>query len=239
MDKLYIVIPAYNEQENIRQVMDEWYQVVERHSGGGLSRLVVIDDGSRDDTYKIMKEYAASHPLFHPVTKPNGGHGATVLYGYHYALKNGADYIFQTDSDGQTVPEEFEQFWREREKYDLVIGWRNHRQDGISRIFVTGTLRAVIRLCFKVRAKDANTPFRLMKAETLQKWIGLIPKDFNLSNVLLSVIFEKKNCRIKYIPITFRPRQGGVNSINMKKIFQIGRQAVKDFRRINHILDQG
>lgn len=239
MDKLYIVIPAYNEQENIRQVMDEWYQVVERHSGGGLSRLVVIDDGSRDDTYKIMKEYAASHPLFHPVTKPNGGHGATVLYGYHYALKNGADYIFQTDSDGQTVPEEFEQFWREREKYDLVIGWRNHRQDGISRIFVTGTLRAVIRLCFKVHAKDANTPFRLMKAETLQKWIGLIPKDFNLSNVLLSVIFEKKNCRIKYIPITFRPRQGGVNSINMKKIFQIGRQAVKDFRRINHILDQG
>ena len=79
MDKLYIVIPAYNEQENIRQVMDEWYQVVERHSGGGLSRLVVIDDGSRDDTYKIMKEYAAGHPLFRPVTKSNGGHGATVL----------------------------------------------------------------------------------------------------------------------------------------------------------------
>ena len=96
--------------------MDEWYQVVERHSGGGLSRLVVIDDGSRDDTYKIMKEYAAGHPLFRPVTKSNGGHGATVLYGYQYALKNGADYIFQTDSDGQTVPEEFEQFWRGERK---------------------------------------------------------------------------------------------------------------------------
>lgn len=239
MDKLYIVIPAYNEQENIRQVMDDWYQVVERHPGGGLSRLVVIDDGSRDDTYKIMQEYARTHPLFHPVTKPNGGHGATVLYGYHYALSEGADYIFQTDSDGQTLPEEFEQFWEKREKYDLVIGWRNNRQDGFSRVFVTDTLRLVIRLCFKVRVKDANTPFRLMKADTLKKWIGLIPADFNLSNVLLSVIYEKKRCRIKYIPITFRPRQGGVNSINMKKIFLIGKQAVKDFRKINQILDQG
>lgn len=239
MDKLYIVIPAYNEQENIRQVMDEWYRIVERHPGGGLSRLVVIDDGSRDDTYKIMKEYARTHPLLLPITKSNGGHGAAVLYGYHYAIEKGADYIFQTDSDGQTLPDEFEQFWNERENYDLVIGWRSHRQDGISRILVTDTLRLVIRLCFKIRVTDANTPFRLIKAETLKKWIGLIPKDFHLSNVLLSVIFEKKNCRVKYIPITFRPRQGGVNSINMKKIFRIGRQAVREFRQINRIIDQG
>ena len=66
--------------------------------------------------------------------KPNGGHGATVLYGYKYALKNGADYIFQTDSDGQTLPEEFEPFWKRRQKYDMVIGWRKDRQDGISRV---------------------------------------------------------------------------------------------------------
>ena len=77
-----------------------------------------------------------------------------------------------------------------------------------------------------------------MKADTLRRYIDLIPNDFNLSNVVLSVIYAKKGCRVKYLPITFRPRQGGINSINMKKIFKIGRQALKDFRRINRVLNR-
>ena len=120
----------------------------------------------------------------------------------------------------------------------MVIGWRNNRQDGGSRIFVTRILRLVIRICFGVSVKDANTPFRLMKADTLRRYIDLIPNDFNLSNVVLSVVYAKKGCRVKYLPITFRPRQGGINSINMKKIFKIGRQALKDFRRINRVLSR-
>ena len=175
--------------------------------------------------------------MFSPITKTNSGHGATVLYGYHYALDHGADFVFQTDSDGQTLPSEFEQFWDQREAWDMVIGWRNNRQDGGSRIFVTRILRLVIRICFGVSVKDANTPFRLMKADTLRRYIDLIPNDFNLSNVVLSVIYAKKGCRVKYLPITFRPRQGGINSINMKKIFKIGRQALKDFRQINRVLN--
>lgn len=233
MDKLYIVIPAYNEEENIRQVIDDWYPVVEKHNGGGESRLVIIDDGSRDATFSIMREYAAERPLFCPLTKANGGHGATVLRGYHYALEHGADYVFQTDSDGQTLPEEFEAFWQQRERYDMVIGWRKGREDGTFRVFTTKVLKLVIKTCFGVTVTDANTPFRLMKATTLSEYIGLVPEDFNLSNVVISVIYTKKGLGVKYIPITFRPRQGGVNSINLKKIFKIGKRALKDFREIN------
>lgn len=236
MGTLYIIIPAYNEEKTILQVINDWYPIVEAHNENESSRLIIIDDGSRDSTYNIMQEYAKTKPLLLPLTKPNSGHGATVLYGYHYALDHGVDYIFQTDSDGQTLPSEFEPFWSQREQFDMVIGWRNNRQDGISRIFVTNTLKLVIRLCFGVAVTDANTPYRLMKANTLSKYIGLIPKDFNLSNVLLSVIYAKKALKVKYIPITFQPRQGGVNSINLKRIFGIGRRAVKDFWRINKSL---
>ena len=112
MDSLYIVIPAYNEEENIRAVIDDWYPIVEKYNGNGESRLVIVDDGSKDKTYAIMQEYAKERPFFTPITKPNGGHGATVLYAYHYALEHGADYVFQTDSDGQTLPEEFHDFWK-------------------------------------------------------------------------------------------------------------------------------
>ena len=121
MEKLYIVIPAYNEEENIKQVIEDWYPIVERHNGNGESRLVIIDDGSKDATFDLMQELRKDRPLFQPITKPNGGHGATVLYGYHYALDNGAEYIFQTDSDGQTLPEEFEPFWEQKDQYDMVI----------------------------------------------------------------------------------------------------------------------
>lgn len=233
MDKLFIVIPAYNEELNIKRVIDDWYPIVEKHNGNGGSRLVLIDDGSCDNTWDEICEYAKTRPLLKPQTKNNSGHGPTILWGYHYALKHGADFIFQTDSDGQTLPSEFEQFWKNRKKYDMVIGWRKNRQDGISRILVTKVLKCVVNLCFHVTIIDANTPFRLMDAKKLKEYIELIPDDFNLSNVLLSVIYARKNCRVKYIPITFRKRQGGINSINLRRIFKIGKKAVKDFQKLD------
>jgi len=234
MEKLYIVIPAYNEQDNIEDVIKDWYPVVEKC--GEDSRLVIIDDGSKDATYEKMLELAKERPQFTPLHKENGGHGATVLYGYRYAIEQGADYIFQTDSDGQTLPSEFDGFWKLRTEYDMVIGHRKGRQDGFSRVVVTKVLKAVCLLCFQVSVQDANTPFRLMKTESLKKEIGLIPQDYNLSNVVVSVLFIKKGYKVKYLPITFRPRQGGVNSINIKKIIKIGQKAVKDFVQINKII---
>ncbi len=235
MDKLYIIIPAYNEEENIRSIIKDWYAVVDKIGNG--SKLVIIDDGSKDSTYSIMKQEARTRPAFEPLTKPNSGHGATVLYGYSYGIEQGADYIFQTDSDGQTLPEEFWRFWELRMEYAMVIGHRKGRQDGFSRLFVTKILKLVILACFHVSLKDANTPFRLMKGEILRQNIKLIPKDYNLSNVLISVIYGKKRLPVKYLPVTFRPRQGGVNSINMKKIYKIGGQAVKDFTAMNKYIN--
>ncbi len=236
MDKLMIVIPAYNEEENIETVIREWYPVIEARNE--QSRLVVIDDGSKDSTYAIMQRLADELPKLTVLTKKNGGHGATVLYGYRYALQEGADYVFQTDSDGQTRPSEFPEFWKRRKKYAMVIGHRKGRQDGFSRVVVTKTLKFVCLLCFGVNVTDANTPFRLMQAETLKKSLACIPPEYNLPNVIISVLYAKKKYPVKYLPITFRPRQGGVNSINMKRIFKIGRQALHDFRVINRAIKQ-
>ena len=230
MDKLYIINPAYNEEANIELVAREWHEVV---AGIGQdSRLVIINDGSKDQTYEKLCALQAELPQLLPVTKENGGHGATVLYGYFYALEHGADYIFQTDSDGQTLASEFQGFWEQRNEKKVLIGYRNHREDGISRIFVTKVLKMVLFLIFGIRVTDANTPYRLMPKKLLQKYIVKVPENFNLSNVMLTVLFLRGKENVQFIPITFRPRQGGVNSINLKKITKIGIQAVKDFRTI-------
>lgn len=229
MDKLYIVIPAYNESENLSDLVNDWYPIVEKHNGDGESRLVIIDDGSKDDTYKSLCSLAESRPFLLPLTKPNGGHGATVLYGYRYAIENGADYVFQTDSDGQTNAAEFEKFWELRKDHDAVIGDRNDRQDGASRIFVENVLVKILRVVFGVKIPDSNAPFRLMKTELVKKYIKKMPDDFNLPNVMLTTYFAYFNEKLKFVHITFKPRQGGTNSINIKKIIKIGAKALTDF----------
>ena len=235
-DVLYIIVPAYNEEENIATFIYSWYPIIEKYNGNGLSRLVIINDGSKDKTYEIVKNMAKDMPLLQVLDKKNTGHGATIFEGYHYAIKNNADYIFQTDSDGQTLSCEFQKFWEIRKQFDMVIGQRKKREDGLFRVVITKILKLIIRLIFKVNVVDANTPFRLMSKKTLKDSLKLVPKNFNLTNVILSVIYVKKNYKVKYIPITFRARQGGKNSINLKKIIIIGCKAWKDFTKINKIL---
>lgn len=234
MNTLYIIIPAYNEEENITQVAKEWHEVVS--SVNKESRLVIINDGSSDDTEMMLKSLKLELSQLEVVTKTNSGHGATALFGYKFALDHGADYIFQTDSDGQTLSSEFLQFWDLREQYSALVGYRNQRQDGLSRVLVTKTLRFVLWFIFGVWVTDANTPYRLMNRQILEQYMPKVPKDFNLSNVILTLCFVKYKESIKFIPITFRPRQGGLNSINFKKIIGIGKKALKDFRMIKKAL---
>lgn len=233
-DTLYIVMPAYNEEANIEDVIKQWHPVCERIiAEGNNAKLVIANDGSKDQTFAIMQQLQQQYPHLIPIDKPNSGHGATVLYLYRYTIKEGANFVFQTDSDGQTLPEEFWQMWEHRHEYDFQIGTRGGREDGANRVFVTKTLRLVVWLMFGVWVKDANTPFRLMNAAHLQAIMKLIPEDFFLANVAVSAIAVKKKENMAWYPITFRPRQGGVNSINMRRIFKIGVKALGDFRMIN------
>lgn len=236
MDVLYVVIPAYNEEDNIEAVVSSWYQIVKKV--GENSRLLIIDDGSKDSTYQILKRLSNTLSQLIVITKDNSGHGSTLLFGYKYALKAGADFIFQTDSDGQTDPKEFWPFWENREKFDYQIGYRKHRQDGFRRIVVTKMLKVILFSIFHEWITDANTPFRLMSASTLCEHIQFVPNDYNLSNVLLSVLYQKSGQPGCYPEITFLPRQGGVNKINMMKIFKIGMGAIKDLVSLRKSIKQ-
>jgi glycosyltransferase involved in cell wall biosynthesis len=236
-ESLFIVMPAYNEEANIETVAKEWHKIAQNFGTG--SRLVIFNDGSRDNTWAKLKELETTLPNLIAVNKENSGHGATLRTAYEYALKEGADYIFQTDSDGQTLPDEFLSFWNQKKNYAAIIGHRNHRQDGFSRKFVTKVLKMVVFFIFRVNIPDANTPFRLMQRHTLEKYLPRVPEGYNLTNVLLSVLMADAGENVLYVPITFRPRQGGKNSINMKRIFGIGRQALRDFSVIKKEMKQG
>ena len=237
MDKIYFVLPAYNEEANIENVIRQWHPICEKiNSEGHHAELVIANDGSKDKTLSIMQALQSRYSLLKPLDKHNSGHGATLMFLYKYAINNGADYIFQTDSDGQTTPEEFWQMWENRERYDFQIGTRDERKDGANRVMVSKILRLVVWMMFHVWVVDANTPFRLMRTIKLKPIMDIIPNDYNLTNVAVSAIAVRWNYNIGWYPITFRPRQGGVNSINMGRIFMMGFKALTDFRTINRKL---
>lgn len=235
MDKLYIIMPSFNEEMNIESVIEEWHGVLEKTGEG--SKLVIIDGGSKDKTFEKMLELKSKYSMLEPIQHKGMGHGASLLWGYKYALEKGADYIFQTDSDGQTLSSEFWPFWEIRDKCAAVIGHRNHREDGFGRVIVTKTLKCVLKVIFGFTVTDANTPFRLISANIMKKYVNRIPKDFNLSNIILTILLLDGKENVKFIPITFRPRQGGVNSINIKQITKIGFRALKDFKEIKKELN--
>lgn len=238
-DILYIVMPAYNEEANIEKTIREWYPVVEKHNGGGKSRLVIFNDGSKDNTYEKGKALMSELPLFQMETKPNSGHGPTVIYAYNYAIKAGADYIFQTDSDGQTNPDEFEAFWNDKDKFDGIFGVRSKRGDGKSRAFVEKVVCFLLRLYFGVKVKDANAPFRLMKADVVAKYLKKLPEDYNLPNIMMTTYFKYYGETTDFKEISFKPRTAGKNSINLKRIIKIGWKALGDFRRLKKDMKKG
>ena len=149
-----------------------------------------------------------------------------------FTIEKGADYIFQTDSDGQTDPAEFDSFWNIKNQYDAVIGNRIKREDGKGRKFVEVVVCLLLRMVFGIKVKDANAPFRLMKTALVKKYIDKLPRDFNIPNIMFTTYFAYFKEKVKFLPVSFKPRQVGTNSINMKKIIKIGWKAVGDFRRL-------
>lgn len=228
MDTLYVVMPAYNEEANIEETVRSWYGILDGKSEA--SKLVIADSGSKDRTHEILVKMRNEFPKLEILENTDRQHGPKVIALYAEAIKNGADYIFQTDSDGQTNPAEFDRFWELRGKYDGIFGRRNERGDGKARAVVENVVCALLRVYFGVRIPDANAPFRLMKAEVVNKYLNKMPSDYNLPNIMMTTYFVYYKEKTVFIPISFKPRKAGVNSINLPKIFGIGWKALGDFR---------
>ena len=222
MDTLYIVMPAYNEETNIENVVNQWMQV-------GVNKMIIADSGSTDSTHEKLLNLQKTYPQLVILSNTEKQHGPKLMALYDYSIKNGADYIFQTDSDGQTNPQEFAAFWSLRNNYDIILGHRYKRDDGKIRAFVEGVVCFLVRIYFHVNIPDANAPFRLMKSEIIEKYLHRLPPDYNLPNIMLTVYFTYYKENITFRKITFKARQSGVNSINISKIITIGWNALFDF----------
>ncbi|MCX6996065.1 MAG: glycosyltransferase family 2 protein, partial [Kiritimatiellaeota bacterium] len=153
---LAIVMPVYNEEAIVGDVLGAWIRELERLA---ISyELHAYNDGSTDDTLRRLRACAAAHPQVVVHDQPNSGHGATILQGYRE--QSNKEWIFQVDSDDETGPEAFACLWQNRERHDLLIGRRTGRQAPLPRRIMTRVSRALVRVCYGPGVFDVNCPYR-------------------------------------------------------------------------------
>jgi glycosyltransferase involved in cell wall biosynthesis len=187
---LAVVIPVYNEQENLMQLLDDW-QPVFRETGVPYE-LIFIDDGSTDNGPRVLEQL--SDPSIRVVAQPNAGHGPAILRGYRLSLA--AEWVFQIDSDHQLDPAAFQELWNNRDRYDLLLAERVDKDAATGRRLISGISRGIVHFLFGTGVNDVNSPYRLMRAARLGEALQNIPAGSFAPNVLITAWFVLKKSRI-------------------------------------------
>jgi len=227
------VIPIYNEAGTIPSVFEEWTNEFKKL--GIDYQFLLINDGSSDGTLEVLKKMEESdseHIVI--VDKANSGHGRTCRLGYSAAVNaETVEWVLQIDSDGQCDPSYFSEFWANRQEADCVFGRRIQRDDGKARMMTSKICKLGATLLGGRDMVDPNVPFRLIRKEILADVLKLIPASFDIHNVAITFKLKQTlGIRWQYVPIRFRDRQGGSNSINLLNVAHLGTSMLFDLAKL-------
>jgi len=230
---LTVVMPIYNEEDNIDNVLHEWTSVFEKL---GISyQFVLVNDGSKDGTIDALQRLESTAPdRFVVIDKPNSGHGRSCRLGYDAAVAApSVEWILQIDSDGQCDPAHFSDFWKLKDNTDCVFGVRTQRDDGKARMLTSKICKLGATLLGGRDMVDPNVPYRLMRKDVLKQALSKIPASFDIHNVALTFVLKQNtSVRWAYVPIRFRDRQGGSNSINLLNVAHLGTSMLFDLAKL-------
>jgi glycosyltransferase involved in cell wall biosynthesis len=230
---LVVVIPIYNEVATIKSVVTEWVLVFQRLEID--YQFLLINDGSTDETLKMLQAMESEDPIHLVVVdKANAGHGRTCRLGYSAAVASSkVEWILQIDSDGQCDPGYFQEFWSRRTNADCVFGRRIKRDDGTARALTSKICKLGATLLGGRDMVDPNVPYRLLRREILADALKSIPASFDIHNVAITFkLKQSPDVRWEYVPIRFRDRQGGSNSINLLHVTHLGVSMLFDLAKL-------
>ena len=209
--KKIIIIPAYNESENIEKTISA---ITEKASDFDY---IIINDCSTDDTLKICERNG-----YNVVRLPiNLGIGGAVQTGYKYAFENGYDLAVQVDGDGQHDPAFLESMaeYLIQNKCDMVIGSRFIKKEGFQS---SGTRRIgikyftiLIHILTGAKITDPTSGLRMINRDVMKMFAAEYPRDYPEPESVVSILRKKK--KVEEIPVIMKAREGGVSSISPKK----------------------
>lgn len=210
MKKIAVIIPAYNEEKSIAEVVKAVHAV---RSSVIEFTPVVVNDCSKDKTKEIIAKLdciALNLPI-------NLGIGGAVQTGIKYAFDNGFDYAVQIDGDGQHPPEFIPVLQSEAEKnnWDVAIGSRFINNEGFqSSLFRRGGItyfQYLLQFIIGKKITDATSGMRLMNRKTMQLLYAYYPDEYPEPEAL--ILYARNGLQFGEVPVVMRERLGGESSI--------------------------
>jgi glycosyltransferase involved in cell wall biosynthesis len=226
--RLSVILPAYNERENLDKVVDTAVDVLERLVT--TFEVLVVDDGSTDGTNYVALALVDRHAgrvrlLRHP---RNLGYGAALRTGFARAR---GELIFYTDADNQFDISELEHFLPLVGEYDVVIGFRVYRYDPVLRSMLSWIYNRLVRVLFRVRVRDVDCSFKLFRREVLEK-ITIETDDFFVDTELVAKA-RRWNFRLLEKGVRHYPRVAGETKVRASDIPETLRRVAVMFKGIH------
>ena len=217
MDKKLVIIPTYNEKENIQDILNAVFALP------GDFHVLVIDDGSPDGTAAIVKEMQASQDRLHLIERSGKlGLGTAYLSGFRWALKEGYDYIFEMDADFSHAPEDLIRLYAAcaKEGADVAIGSRYC--NGVSvvdwpmgRIIMSWCASAYVRTVLCMKVYDTTAGFVCYSRKALEgiNLDGVRMKGYGFQ-IEMKYTAWRKGFKLQEVPIIFTNRQKGTSKMS-------------------------
>ncbi|MEK6567152.1 MAG: glycosyltransferase family 2 protein [Candidatus Omnitrophota bacterium] len=203
MNNFEIIIPAYNEEENIAGLIRTIKEAI-----GESGKITVIDDASEDKTAEIAAGCKAE-VIRHPYRI---GNGACVKTGLRHST---ADIVVCMDGDGQHSPEDIPKLLSQMENFDMIIGARDFSKL-TSRNIANKLYNLFAGYVTLFKIQDLTSGFRAVKRREALKFLYLLPNSFSYPTTL-TLSFLKTGRTIKYIPTASSVRKSGKSKINLTK----------------------
>jgi dolichol-phosphate mannosyltransferase len=207
-----IVLPVHNEAASIGDTLIEFYDVAVTKNNIPV-RFVVCEDGSKDNSVEVLQKLSQKLPIFLITGTERKGYSKAVIDGFNATTSDLVGFI---DSDGQCDPADLTRFVQEQAtgQYDLVIGYRNPRNDHPIRLWMSWAFGVVYHAIFSISLRDPSCPFLLIRQDSLRKVmagnVGILKQGFWWE---FCARCTAANLRIKQIPVAHRPRAAGETQV--------------------------
>lgn len=206
--RISVVLPAYNEQENIEKQVRAVDDVL-REMRFDDYEILVVDDGSRDRTRSVVEELRAGVPnLKVLVHEKNLGYAKALRTGFTGA---GMPLVFYTDSDNQFDVHELKNLLPSIDDYDIVTGFRIYRFDPFSRLVLSWGYNLIVRVLFRIRVRDVDCAFKLFRREIFDR-IHIESKKFFVDTEILAKA-SKLGLKMTEIGVRHYPRTAGQSTV--------------------------
>ena len=219
--KALIIIPTYNEIENIGKIIEKIYRYQKE------VHILIVDDSSPDGTADLVKNLIEKNSQINLLSRPGKmGLGSAYLEGFKYALENGYNFVFEMDADFSHNPKEIPNFLKAIEDNDLVLGSRyikgvNVVNWPIGRLLISYYANMYSRVITGLPIRDATGGFKCFRREVLEKInFENVKSNGYAFQIELSFKAWKKGFKLKEIPIIFVDRFAGESKLSKEIMWE-------------------